>query len=130
MIAGFLSAEVFSGRSAAEGGQGSGVLFVGDRLQPGSAVTVAVADHQGQVGHEVGVGGAVPVLLTGQALDGLTGADTHDVAVAGADQADAVGDVQGLARAWECQLVRAPGVKRTSAAARRAGSAGASIMLR
>ncbi|MGW4044447.1 hypothetical protein [Streptomyces sp. NPDC004721] len=32
--------------------------------------------------------------------------------------------------AWECQLVRAPGVNRTRPTARRAGSVGASIRLR
>ena len=72
-------------------------LLVADRLQPGGAVAVAVTDHDGDVGHEIGVGGAVPVLLAGRALHGLTGADAHDVAVAGADQAHAAGDVQDLA---------------------------------
>ena len=45
----------------------------------------------------VSVGGAVPVVLTGRADDGVAGADAHHRAVAGADEADALGDVQGLA---------------------------------
>jgi hypothetical protein len=47
---------------------------------------------------QVGVGGAVPVFLAGRAPDSLASADAYDTAVAGADQADAVGDVQDLDR--------------------------------
>jgi hypothetical protein len=37
------------------------------------------------------------VLLVWRADDGVTGADAREAAVAGADQADALGDVEGLA---------------------------------
>ncbi|SFH20740.1 PHP domain-containing protein [Streptomyces mirabilis] len=77
--------------------EGVGVLLVGDGFKPGGAVSVGVADNHGDVGHERGVGGAVPVLLAGRALDGLSGAHACDVSVSGADQSDAVGDVEGLA---------------------------------
>lgn len=72
-------------------------MLVGDGFEPGRAVSVAIADDHGDVSHEGGVGGSVPMLFTGRALDGLAGRNAYDVAVTGADQAGAVGDVEGLA---------------------------------
>ena len=41
-------------------------------------------------------GGAVPVPFAGGRVDGVAGADLDDLAAAGLDQPDALGDVQGL----------------------------------
>jgi hypothetical protein len=48
------------------------------------------------VAHEGVGGGAVPVLLVGRADDGVASAHPRDGAVAGADEADALSDVEGL----------------------------------
>jgi hypothetical protein len=51
----------------------------------------------GQVGHEVLGGGAVPVLLVGRRVDDVARADLGDLAAAGLHQTLSVGDVEGLA---------------------------------
>src|SRR3954447_14595843 len=74
------------------------VVLVGERLEPGGGVcAVGEVLQHGEVAHEGVGGGAVPVLLVGRADDGVAGADPDDGTVAGADQADALGDVQRLA---------------------------------
>ncbi|MFJ6850359.1 hypothetical protein ACIQM3_07430 [Streptomyces sp. NPDC091271] len=55
----------------------------------------------------------MPVLLTGRGEDHLTGVGLDDLTAAGLDEGDALDDVKGLPRPWECQAVRAPGEKRT-----------------
>src|SRR6266566_5129619 len=73
------------------------ILIVGDRLEPGGAVAFSGAFEHGEVAHEVALGSAVPVLLARRRVDGVAGAHADDGAVAGRDEADAVGDVQRLA---------------------------------
>ena len=72
------------------------VLLVGDVLEPGHDLSVVVGFLDGDVGHEAVRGRAVPVLLAGFDVDDVAGADLLDAAVPGRDEADAVGDVQGL----------------------------------
>src|SRR4051812_21834315 len=74
------------------------VLLVRDRLEPlGGVAAVLVHLEHRDVAHQLALGRAVPVLLAGGRPDGLAGADPHDAPVAGADEADPVGDVEGLA---------------------------------
>jgi hypothetical protein len=100
-----------------------GVLLVGDVLEPGGAVAVGGALIQGDVGHEIARCGAVPVCFAGRGIDNLAGPGHDDVAVAGADQRDASVIRRVWPTAWECQAVRAPGVKCTQPQAIRDGSA-------
>src|SRR4051812_365578 len=73
------------------------VLLVGDGLEPGGGVAaVGLGLEQRQVAHERVGGGAVPVVLVRRADDGLAGVDAQHLPVAGADETDALGDVQGL----------------------------------
>src|SRR3954451_9611669 len=67
------------------------------RLEPGGGVAaIRALLEDGEVAHK-GVGGrAVPVLLVRGADEGVAGADSDGLAVTRADQADALGDVQGL----------------------------------
>jgi hypothetical protein len=64
----------------------------------------------------------VPVLLIGRADDGVSGAHPQHGAVAGADQPDALGDVQRPADGVPVPVGAAPGVNRTSATVIRDGS--------
>jgi hypothetical protein len=73
------------------------VLVVGDGFEPGGAVVVSGAFEQGEMGHEVAVGGAVPVAFSGRGADGVAGAHANEGVVAGYDEPDSVGNVQGLA---------------------------------
>ena len=76
------------------------VLVVGDVVAPlglGSVLIGVKSVPEGEVGHEVVGGGAVPVPFVGRAPDGVAGADDDDVAAADLDEADAFGDVEGLA---------------------------------
>ena len=74
------------------------VLLVGDRFEPrGGVAPVRQGLEHGEVAHEGVGGGAVPVVLAGRADDGLAGADAEHRTVAGTDEADSLGDVQGLA---------------------------------
>src|SRR3954468_16084639 len=83
---------------AAPGRRGSaaGVLVVGDVVEPGHDPPVGVGLLDGDVGHEPVRGGSVPVLLAGFDVDHVAGSDLLN-AVVGGDEADAVGDVEGLA---------------------------------
>src|SRR4051812_27461125 len=73
------------------------VVLLGDGLEPGGGVAaVGLGLQQRQVAHERLGGGAVPVVLVRRADDRLTGVDAQHLTVTGADQADALGDVQGL----------------------------------
>src|SRR3954453_23997621 len=89
-------------RCAAAGGSAGGlaVLGVGDLFAPlglRAALALGEAVPDGQVGHEVVRSSAVPVPLSRRAPHGVSGPDDDDVAAAGLGQADALGDVQGLA---------------------------------
>src|SRR4029453_16281606 len=76
------------------------VLLVGDQVAPLGlrAATLAGALPHRQVAHELVGGGAVPVPLARGRVDGLAGMDLDDLAAAGLDEADALGDVEGLAQ--------------------------------
>lgn len=50
------------------------VLLVGDRFEPGGAVSSGDALEHGEVAHEVAGGGSVPVFLAGRGVDGVAGA--------------------------------------------------------
>src|SRR5689334_23067901 len=76
----------------------AGVVFlVGDVLAPGRALALAVHLEQRQVGHEAVGGGAVPVLLARLEEYAVAGADDLDRPAATLAEADALGDVDGLA---------------------------------
>src|SRR3954452_20843975 len=79
-------------------GEGLGaVLLVGDVVEPGDDLTVLVCLLHRDVCH-VPVGGrAVPVLLARLDVDDVARADLLDPVASGRDEADAVGDVEGLA---------------------------------
>jgi hypothetical protein len=62
----------------------------------GSSPPGEVFQH-GEAAHEGACGGAVPVLFAGQPSHGVAGAHAQNRSVAGADETDALGDVQGLA---------------------------------
>jgi Glucose dehydrogenase C-terminus/FAD binding domain len=73
------------------------VLVVGDVVAPvGLGSLVARGFGDGQMGHEVVRGGAVPVPLVGGRGDDVTGSDLLDGAAAGLHQPPALGDIQGL----------------------------------
>ena len=72
-----------------------------DVVEPGDDLAVLVGLLDGDVGHEAVGGGAVPVLLAGFDVDDVAGADLLD-GRRGGRQADAVGDVQGLALGGGC----------------------------
>ncbi len=71
-----------------------GVLVVGEVLRPFGG-----AFGEGQVGHERGGCGAVPVPLAGRCDDDVAGSDPDGLAVAGLDKAFAFSDVERLAKA-------------------------------
>ena len=77
---------------------------------------------EGEVLHDLVGGGAVPVFFAGRAGHCLAGVGLDDGAVPGADEGDAGEDVRVWPRTWECQLVRAPGAKRTWLRRAREGS--------
>src|SRR5215217_7172874 len=83
---------------SALGGGGGRVLVVGDVVAPvGLGAVVAGGFGDGEMGHVVVGGGAVPVPPIRGRGDDVAGADLLDGAAAGLDQALAFGDVQGLA---------------------------------
>lgn len=47
------------------------VLLVGHQVEPGGSVAIGDALQHGEVAHEIVVGGAVPVLLTGRCINGV-----------------------------------------------------------
>src|SRR5260370_39464138 len=76
---------------------GGGVLLVGDWFEPGGGVAVGGFVEDRVVAHHVLRGAAVPVLFSGRGPDRVAGAQADGGAVAGDDQADAVGALQPLA---------------------------------
>src|SRR3954469_21764418 len=68
------------------------VFVVGEAVAPHG-----VAFGDGDVGHEVGGGGAVPVLFAAGDADDVAGADGEQWSAARLEVADAFGDVEGLA---------------------------------
>src|SRR3954466_6886536 len=77
---------------------GAGALSAGGVFVVGEVVAPhGVAFGDGDVGHEVGGGAAVPVLLAAGDADDVAGTDGDERSAAGLDVADAFGDVQGLA---------------------------------
>lgn len=89
------------------------VLVVGDGFEPGGAVVVSGAFEQGEMGHEVAVGGAVPMVFSGRGVDGVACAHANDGAVAGDHEPDSVGNVQGLAEVVGVPVGAGAGVNRT-----------------
>jgi hypothetical protein len=90
------------------------VVGVGHFLAPGGLRSVRVVTiYEAEVGHEAVRGGAMPVLLAWSGVDGVAGSGFNDVAVAAAEQGDAVADEQGLAQAVGYQCEREPGANRT-----------------
>jgi hypothetical protein len=78
---------------------GPGLIFgIGDQVAPLGFRSLAFAGAfpHGEVGHEMIRGGAVPVPLARRRVDGIAGPDLGDLAAAGPDQPDSLGDVQGL----------------------------------
>jgi hypothetical protein len=67
------------------------------------------------------------VLFAGLEEDAVTRSNDLDRAAAALCEADALGDVDGLAVRVVCHAVRAPGVKRTLLALRREGPDGVAI---
>ena len=98
------------------------VLVVGDGFEPGDAVVVSGAFEQGEMGHEVAVGGAVPVVLSGRGVDGVACVHANDVAVSGYDEPDSVGNVQCLAEVVGVPVGAGTGVNRTRPTIMREGS--------
>src|SRR6185312_1131854 len=83
---------------------GSVVVVVGDVLEPAGLRALGDGFEHRQVFHEVVRRGAVPVLLAGWGVDGLSGMHLDDLAAAGLHQRDTGGDVQRLP-----DRVRVPG---------------------
>jgi hypothetical protein len=90
------------------------VSLAGDGFEPGGGVAavVAVFEHGEMADKRIG-GRAVPVLLVRWTDDSIAGTDALDGAVAGTDQADAFGDVQGLADGAAVPVGMRPGVNPT-----------------
>ena len=84
------------------------VLVVGDVLSPVDCDVLVVGFIEGEVNHQSGGSGAVPVLLVGLDVDAVARADHLDLAAAALDQPDPFGDEETLSK-W----VTVPG--RTSA---------------
>src|SRR5919204_4527815 len=91
------------GRSALDR-RGLPVLLVGDLGAPGHGVPLLARLLEREVRHEAGRRGAVPVVLARLEEDAVARADDLDRAAAPLAQADALGDVDGLA-----VRVRVPG---------------------
>src|SRR4051794_34400705 len=68
-----------------------GVVLIGDVLEPGHDLTVLVGFLHRDVGHEPVRAGAVPVLLARLDVNDVAGSHLGDVALASADEPDAVG---------------------------------------
>lgn len=104
------------------GRRGGLVLLIGDVLKPAGTVVVLGALVHGDVNHEPAGGGAVPVFLAGRGVDDLAGAG--DMTMPSRVPSSAVPSVISRVwpTAWECQAVRAPGVKWTQPQAIRDGS--------
>src|SRR5215207_4347109 len=82
--------------SLVEGWRGT-VLLVADVLAPRRGVAFVVDLHHRYVGHEAVRGGAVPVVLAGLEEHAVAGADRLDRPAAALREAEALGDVDGLA---------------------------------
>jgi hypothetical protein len=98
------------------------VLLVGDVLAPCDGAALVVDFLHGEVGHEAVGSGAVPVVFAGLEVHAVAGADDLDRPAAAVAEADAFGDVDGLAIWVGVPRGPAPGVKWTLAACRRDGS--------
>ena len=105
-------------------GRRGAVLLVADVLTPGDGAALVVGFLHREVGHEAVGGGAVPVVLAGLEEHAVAGTDDLDRLPAALAEPDALGDVDGLAERVGVPRRRAPGVKWTVAACRRAGSDG------
>src|SRR4051794_27923965 len=91
------SAEVLARRARPAATDVSGsVLVVGDVVEPGDDLAVLVGFLHGNVSHEPGGGGSVPVLLAGLDVDHVARTDLLDPAATSCDESDAVCDVQRL----------------------------------
>src|SRR5436190_953396 len=73
------------------------VLLVRDVLAPGHGTARVVRLLDGDVGHEVVRGRAVPVVLARLEEDAVAGADNLDLAATALTEPDAIGDVDVLA---------------------------------
>ena len=86
------------------------VLVVGDVVAP-----VGGYFGEGQVGHEVIWGGAVPVFFSVGRVDDVPGAELDGLLAAGCTRPRPSVTWRVWPPSWLCQAVRAPGVKRTAA---------------
>src|SRR5919202_3334366 len=82
--------------SAVDGWRGT-VLLVGDVLAPGDGAALLVDFLHRYVGHEAVRGGTVPVVLAGLEEHAVARTDHLDWSAAALAEADAFGDVDGLA---------------------------------
>ena len=82
--------------SAVDGWRGA-VLLVADVLTPRDGAALLVDLLHREVGHEAVGGGAVPVVLARLEEHPVAGADHLDLPAAALAEADALGDVDGLA---------------------------------
>src|SRR5918998_3532262 len=73
------------------------VLLVADVLAPRDGATLVVDFLHSYVGHEAVGGGAVPVVLTGLEEHAVARSDHFDRPAAALAEADALGDIDGLA---------------------------------
>jgi hypothetical protein len=101
---------------------GGGVLPVGDRLELGGAVAALGALEHGEMAHHVVGGATVPVLLTRRGIYGVPCSHPDHRAVPSGNEADAVGDVQGLAHRVGVPVGARAGVNRTRLTIIRDGS--------
>src|SRR5919202_660454 len=85
------------GASSPVDGWRGAVLLVADVLAPRHGVAFVVYLHHREVGHEAVWGGAVPVILAGLEEHAVARADHLDRSAAPLREADALGDVDGLA---------------------------------
>jgi hypothetical protein len=98
-------------------------------LAPDDDAPLIVGLLHGDVGHEPGGGGAVPVVFVWLEEDAVAGADHLDRAAAPLAQAHTPSVTQIVwPRGWVCHAVRAPGMKWTLAAPICEALDGAAIM--
>src|SRR5829696_6929444 len=85
------------GASSPVDGRRGAVLLVADVLAPGRGVAFVVDLHHREVGHEAVRGGAVPVVFARLEEHAVAGADDLNRPATVLAEADALGDVDGLA---------------------------------
>src|SRR4051812_29536237 len=97
------------------------VLFVAHLFHPVDGLTVELFLH-GEVRHDRGRRGAVPMLLTRREPDHVTGPNFPDRASQHCARPQPAVTIKVWPSRWVCQAVRAPGLKVTLAPDARAGA--------